>query len=337
PHGRRGLGPPRRDHGDRRPSVVRPHEPLHGLPARRHAPGSGRRPRRRGAGVRSRLRWASRSGSAAPPLGALRRPSRPGAPRRRPARPLSGIHADRARSRRGAAAPAVDPRVPSEVRRRADGGGAADRRSPARHRSRRVARRRDRAGCDRLGRPGPVADPPRRRAHGDAGAARATGPPGAAARVVARVSRFACLWVECFVAAAAEGRTAARVAALNATEPVTVIPPGEERAALAAAPLAVLGLAPDLAVTLEGWGVRTVGALAALPRDGLAMRLGPAGLRTHDLALGLDRDPFAAWTPPAFWDEAQGLEWEIDSLGALTIVLAAVLERLCTRLVAASL
>src|SRR5439155_40840 len=137
--------------------------------------------------------------------------------------------------------------------------------------------------------------------------------------------------------ALAGSRTAARVAALNATEPVTVIPPGEERAALAAAPLAVLGLAPDLAVTLEGWGVRTVGELAALPRDGLAMRLGPAGLRTHDLALGLDRDPFAAWTPPAFWDEAQGLEWEIDSLGALTVVLAAVLERLCTRLVAASL
>ena len=141
---------------------------------------------------------------------------------------------------------------------------------------------------------------------------------------------------DCRVALAGS-RTAARVAALNATEPVTVIPPGEERAALAAAPLAVLGLAPDLAVTLEGWGVRTVGELAALPRDGLAMRLGPAGLRTHDLALGLDRDPFAAWTPPAFWDEAQGLEWEIDSLGALTVVLAAVLERLCTRLVAASL
>src|SRR5439155_1405927 len=35
--------------------------------------------------------------------------------------------------------------------------------------------------------------------------------------------------------------------------------------------------------------------------------------------------------------EPQGPEWEIDSLGALTVVLAAVLERLCTRLVAASL
>src|SRR5439155_425030 len=88
---------------------------------------------------------------------------------------------------------------------------------------------------------------------------------------------------------------------------------------------------------LEGWGVRTLGELAALPRDGLAVRLGPAGLRAHDLALGHDRDPFCAWTPPPFWDEAQGLEWEIDSLGALAVVLDAVLGRLCARLVAASL
>src|SRR5439155_126606 len=79
--------------------------------------------------------------------------------------------------------------------------------------------------------------------------------------------------------ALAGSRTAARVAAVSAAEPVTVISPGEERAALAGAPLAVLGLPPDLAAVLEGWGVRTLGELAALPRDGLAARLGPAGLR----------------------------------------------------------
>jgi len=137
--------------------------------------------------------------------------------------------------------------------------------------------------------------------------------------------------------ALAGSRTAARVAAVRAAEPVMVVPPGAERAALAGAPLAALDLAPDLVATLEGWGVRTLGELAALPRDGLAVRLGPAGLRAHDLALGHDRDPFCAWTPPPFWDEAQGLEWEIDSLGALAVVLDAVLGRLCARLVAASL
>ena len=135
----------------------------------------------------------------------------------------------------------------------------------------------------------------------------------------------------------AVSRTGARVAAASASAPVTVIPPGRERAGLAKAPLAVLDLAPDLAATLARWGVRTLGELAALPREGLATRLGPAGLRAHDLALGLDHDPFRPWTPPPFWEEAQGLEWGIDSLGVLALVLETVLERLCQRLAAVAL
>src|SRR4030095_2491563 len=67
----------------------------------------------------------------------------------------------------------------------------------------------------------------------------------------------------------------------------------------------------------------------------------PAGLRAHDLALGLDHDPFRPWTPPPFWEEAQGLEWENELLGGLAGVLAAVLEtvraRLCKRLASAGL
>ena len=135
----------------------------------------------------------------------------------------------------------------------------------------------------------------------------------------------------------AASRTAARMAAMNGSGAVTVIPPGRERATLAKVPITTLDLAPDLAATLGRWGVRTLGEVAALPREGLAMRLGPSGLRAHDLALGLDRDPFRPWTPPQFWEEAQGLEWEIDSLGVLAGVLETVLERLCRRLAAASL
>jgi protein ImuB len=135
----------------------------------------------------------------------------------------------------------------------------------------------------------------------------------------------------------AASRTAARVTAARASGLVTVVPEGRERAALAGAPLATLMLSPDLAATLARWGVRTLGELAALPRAGLATRLGPAGLRAHNLALGLDHDPFRPWTPPPFWEEAQGLEWEIDSLGVLAGVLETVLERLCKRLASAAL
>jgi protein ImuB len=135
----------------------------------------------------------------------------------------------------------------------------------------------------------------------------------------------------------AASRTAARMAAANGSAAVTVIPLGRERGMLAKVPITTLDLAPDLVATLGRWGVRTLGELAALPREGLAARLGPPGLCAHDLALGLDREPFRPWTPPPFWEEAQGLEWEIDSLGVLAGVLETVLERLCRRLSAVSL
>ena len=132
----------------------------------------------------------------------------------------------------------------------------------------------------------------------------------------------------------ADTRAAASVAA-RCGPPVHVIAPGAEREALAAVSLATLEVSPDLAQTFARWGVSTLGALAALPRDGLATRLGRAGLAAHDLACGRDREPFHPYMPPPFWQEAQGLEWEIDSLPALDVVLERVLARLCARLEAA--
>jgi protein ImuB len=115
------------------------------------------------------------------------------------------------------------------------------------------------------------------------------------------------------------------------------VEPGSERRALAAAALADLSLDEDLVATLARWGVVTLGDLAALPRAGVAARLGAAGAAAHDLACGHDRQPFRPWTPPPFWEEAQGLDWEIDSFDALRTVLAGVLDRLCARLAAAQL
>lgn len=134
----------------------------------------------------------------------------------------------------------------------------------------------------------------------------------------------------------AETRAAAYVAA-RLGPAITVVESGRERETLAHAPLALLDPDPAIAATLARWGVHTLGALAALPRDGLAGRLGPVGGELHDRACGVDREPFRPYTPPAFYQEAQALEWEIDTLGALDPVLGAVLERLSTRLVAGHL
>jgi protein ImuB len=140
-------------------------------------------------------------------------------------------------------------------------------------------------------------------------------------------------------AAIAGTRTAARLAVrvLTRRHAVVVIPPGGDAAALAAVPVARLAVSAPVAAALAAWGVRTLGELAALPRPALGERLGVAGLHAHDLARGLDREPFQPWTPPPFWAEAQGLDWEIADLGALRAVLGEVLGRLTARLAAAHL
>jgi protein ImuB len=135
----------------------------------------------------------------------------------------------------------------------------------------------------------------------------------------------------------AGSRPAARVAARTGRMRVVVVEPGHEEAVLSGAPVSALDLPPEVEAVLTRWGVRTVGELARLPREGLAARLGPAGLRAHDLAVGRDPDPFQPWTPPPGWEERQELDWEVQDLETLSALLRRVLERLTTRLTAAHL
>ena len=134
----------------------------------------------------------------------------------------------------------------------------------------------------------------------------------------------------------AGSRAAAGVAA-RLGPPVHALAPGDERAVLSAVPLATLEWPPGLAATFARWGLTTLGDLAALPRQGIGARLGPVGLAAHDLATGVDRAPFRVWTPPPFWEEGQGLDWEIATVPGLLPVLERVLARLCARLTAAHL
>ncbi len=150
------------------------------------------------------------------------------------------------------------------------------------------------------------------------------------ARLAARVKLPACVGV-------ADSRVAARVAARRATSRVTVMPHGRDRESLATASLEMLELPDELRATLARWGLTTLGELAALPRAGLADRLGAAGLRAHDFASGRDLEPFRPYVPPPFWEEALGLEWEIDTLPTLAVALEMLLERLTARLAAARL
>jgi len=127
-----------------------------------------------------------------------------------------------------------------------------------------------------------------------------------------------------------------RVAALlvsQAREGLTVVAPGEEAGALAPLPLSLLGLDPEREETLRGWGLRTLGDLAALPAAGLAERLGPDAPRLRRLARGEDDVPLVATPAPAPFACTLDLEWPVDGLEPLSFFLARVLEPLCAGLV----
>jgi protein ImuB len=127
-----------------------------------------------------------------------------------------------------------------------------------------------------------------------------------------------------------------RVAALlvsQAREGLTVVAPGEEAGALAPLPLSLLALDPEREETLRGWGLRTLGDLAALPAAGLAERLGPDAPRLRRLARGEDDVPLVATPAPAPFACTLDLEWPVDGLEPLSFLLARVLEPLCAGLV----
>jgi len=85
-------------------------------------------------------------------------------------------------------------------------------------------------------------------------------------------------------------------------------------------------------VTLERWGIRTLGQLAALPADAVHARMGALGTRWHRLARGLDERPLVPAREAEIFEESMALEWPIEGPEPLSFVLARLLDPLCQRL-----
>jgi len=68
---------------------------------------------------------------------------------------------------------------------------------------------------------------------------------------------------------------------------------------LEALPVEMTGAAEDALALLRGLGIRTIGELMRLPRDGIALRFGRALLADLDRALGKIPEPRAYFVPPA--------------------------------------
>ncbi|MGE3509366.1 MAG: hypothetical protein AB7N65_10830 [Vicinamibacterales bacterium] len=153
--------------------------------------------------------------------------------------------------------------------------------------------------------------------------------------------------------AVAGTRTAALVLA-HARPGLTIVPPGQEAAALASVPLTVLGHVAGSVVppvrtgsratldpaaqsaevmrTFTRWALRTLGDLAALPAAALTARLGRPALVWQAIARGDDVRPLVPTEPEERFEETLDLEWPIEGLEPLSFVLTRLLEPLSTRL-----
>jgi protein ImuB len=96
--------------------------------------------------------------------------------------------------------------------------------------------------------------------------------------------------------------------------------------------VAALTTSPEAAETLARWGVRTLRELAALPEEGLAERLGPEGVRLHQLARGCGIRPLVPELPAPVFEETLELEDPVELLEPLAFLLARLLGDLCARL-----
>jgi protein ImuB len=142
--------------------------------------------------------------------------------------------------------------------------------------------------------------------------------------------------------AIASSAAVARVAA-QATD-IAVVPAGREgaRAFLAAVavetalaagvPGDLVAEARELGERLPRWGIRNLGAVAALPADEVTVRLGRAGSWLHALASGRAEEPFAPRLPPDAMEEGTELDYPVYEIEPLAFVLRGLLDRALARL-----
>ena len=129
----------------------------------------------------------------------------------------------------------------------------------------------------------------------------------------------------------------AAMAAARGFSGLTVIPPGEEGRVLSSLPLDLLAPGQELQQTLSDWGIRTFSDLAALPENGIAERLGSAGVRLRQLASGAAERPLIpAKEAPAF-EASMDLDQGVELLEPLLFILSRLLNEICGGLSANSL
>ncbi len=114
---------------------------------------------------------------------------------------------------------------------------------------------------------------------------------------------------------------------------ITVVPPGEEAQRLAPLSLTVLELEPEQEETFASWGIKTLGALAALPQKALISRIGQAGYRLQALSRGEYEHLLvpAEAAADAVFNESVELDHPVDLLEPLLFLLSRMLDQILAR------
>lgn len=128
----------------------------------------------------------------------------------------------------------------------------------------------------------------------------------------------------------ADGPFAAALAA-RAALPTVVVPPGGTPAFLGPLPAATLDR-PELVDVLDRLGLRTLGALAALPERDVLARFGREGQAAWRLAAGLDERPPALAPPPADLTVSVELDPPADTVAPAAFLARGLAEELHDRL-----
>jgi protein ImuB len=124
----------------------------------------------------------------------------------------------------------------------------------------------------------------------------------------------------------------AAVHAARGIRGVTIVSPKRAAAILAPLPVFLLGGSPEFARTVDLWGIRTFGELAALPVPGVASRLSGEGAHMQQLARGAGRRQLRPIDTPLVFIEEADLEDPIEDLEPLLFLLAQMIEKLCRQL-----
>jgi protein ImuB len=113
---------------------------------------------------------------------------------------------------------------------------------------------------------------------------------------------------------------AAGLAPPGATDP-TIVPPGDDAAFLAPLPAGLLTPDPDVRARLGRFGLRRIGAVAALARSALVARFGEEGARIHARANAVELEPFRPRRAPERLALGLPIEPPVEDLEAVRFVL----------------